>query len=284
MRNFWALPALLRVALASQHAFSVNDDLLAFPQYEVKFVDDYVSELDAQSRLNSNPQPSADLYNDAAPPPSQVDPYQAVQQEDGGSSSSTPQSDKPETRYEYEMMTVGLDRYLCSIPQVSKPSPQAANNDTLSKADEEKELARASDRGWELLAPMQGNCVFFLAGWWSYRFCYNQGVRQFHQLPPSRGVPVYPPVEDPGVDGFMLGSYEKRIDGEQDGDEPKELEWEGEAALEVSQRATRREGAYGDLVQKGETRYLVQKLGGGTVCDLTGRERRVEVQVCLKKS
>jgi hypothetical protein len=32
MRNFWALPAVLRIALASQHAFSVFDDLLSFPQ------------------------------------------------------------------------------------------------------------------------------------------------------------------------------------------------------------------------------------------------------------
>jgi hypothetical protein len=32
MRHFWALPAVLRIALANQHAFSVFDDLLAFPQ------------------------------------------------------------------------------------------------------------------------------------------------------------------------------------------------------------------------------------------------------------
>jgi hypothetical protein len=32
MRNFWALPAVLRIALATQHTFSVFDDLLAFPQ------------------------------------------------------------------------------------------------------------------------------------------------------------------------------------------------------------------------------------------------------------
>jgi hypothetical protein len=32
MRNFWALPALLRITLANQHAFSVFDDLLAYPQ------------------------------------------------------------------------------------------------------------------------------------------------------------------------------------------------------------------------------------------------------------
>jgi hypothetical protein len=32
MRNFWALPAVLRIAVASQHTFSVFDDILAFPQ------------------------------------------------------------------------------------------------------------------------------------------------------------------------------------------------------------------------------------------------------------
>ena len=32
MKNFWALPAFLRLVLASPHAFSVFDDLLAFPQ------------------------------------------------------------------------------------------------------------------------------------------------------------------------------------------------------------------------------------------------------------
>jgi hypothetical protein len=32
MKSFWALPAVLRLALAHQHAFSVFDDLLAFPQ------------------------------------------------------------------------------------------------------------------------------------------------------------------------------------------------------------------------------------------------------------
>jgi protein OS-9 len=32
MKNFWALPAFLRIALASPHSFSVFEDLLAFPQ------------------------------------------------------------------------------------------------------------------------------------------------------------------------------------------------------------------------------------------------------------
>jgi hypothetical protein len=35
MRNFWALPAFLRIALASPHSFSVFEDLLAFPQVRI---------------------------------------------------------------------------------------------------------------------------------------------------------------------------------------------------------------------------------------------------------
>jgi protein OS-9 len=33
------------------------------------------------------------------------------------------------------------------------------------------------------------------------------------------------------------------------------------------------------LETKGSTRYMVQRLSGGTECDLTGKERKIEVQV-----
>ena len=89
-------------------------------------------------------------------------------------------------------------RYLCSIPVIPEEQPQ---NSTMSaeqaKAEEEKELVRAADRGWELLEGMGDNCIYYSSGWWSYSFCYNGEIRQFHQLPPSRTTPIYPPVEDP---------------------------------------------------------------------------------------
>jgi len=52
MRGIWALPAVLRIALANQHAFSVFDDLLAFPQYEVLWPDTFVTENDATFLLS----------------------------------------------------------------------------------------------------------------------------------------------------------------------------------------------------------------------------------------
>jgi protein OS-9 len=269
MRHFWGLPAILRPALvlASQHTFSVQDDLLAFPQYEVHFSEDYVSEEQARLHVKSSGQLNDEERSE-------------IEQYIGRSSHATDEDDgaTKEEKRQYEMMIHHKQRYLCSIPQVENHIEQANENDTLSKAEQEKELARANDRGWELLAGMQGNCIYYMHGWWSYRFCYNQDVKQFHQLPPSRGMPVYPPIEDPSAQGYLLGRYdEKKV--KHDVQAQSEQKWEGEGALEVSEHATRKVGGHGELVTRGESRYLVQKLEGGTECDLTGKERKIEVQV-----
>lgn len=271
LKHLFALPALLRPALylaaASQHAFSVQDDLLAFPQFEVKFSDDYVSEQLATSRLQHHADPHASTATAA---PSHIEQYKPT-------SSSAWQGDgsKPdELELDYESMMLDGQRYLCSVPQVKKAEDVAGANDTLSKAEEEKELTRATDRGWELLSSMQGNCVYFISGWWSYSFCYGQGVKQFHQLPPGRNVPPFPPTEDPGVDAYYLGAYEKKDMADDEAPEPQS----GSNAVDVRSSGKRKNPGYGQLVQRGESRYLVQKLSGGTKCDLTGKERRIEIQ------
>lgn len=270
MRHFWALPALLRPALVltSQHGFSVHDDILAFPQYEVHFSEEYVSEEQAQSLLKRHGQTDINAQSDVEHYTGRSHPGN---REDG--------AETAEERLEYELMLHHKQRYLCSIPQVEKPEEQhAGENDTVSKAEQEKELARANDRGWELLSGMHGNCIYYMSGWWSYRFCYNQDVKQFHQLPPARGMPVFPPVEDPNSQGYLLGRYDEKK-ARQQAKKQIEEKWEGEGALEISEHATRKTGGQGELVTRGESRYLVQKLEGGTECDLTGKERRIEVQV-----
>lgn len=283
MRHFFALPALLRaaalLAAASEQTFSVQDDVLAFPQYEIRFADEWIDVDEASARFaGNNKHPTQSPAGDA----SQLEQYQRQrplgQTDEDGSAK--------QERVEYEHMVLDGRRWLCRVPVIEPPPEQVGNsNDTLSKAEKERELERANDRGWELLSSMQGNCVYFVSGWWSYSFCYNQGVKQFHQLPPSRGVPVYPPVEDPAIPGYMLGTYDKRIvedvagSGAAGGKKKEKQEWD-RSALDVSEGATRRFSKHGELVQRGESRYLVQKLGGGTSCDLTGKERKIEVQVC----
>ncbi|KAK3117924.1 Protein OS-9 [Teratosphaeriaceae sp. CCFEE 6253] len=283
MKHFFALPAVLRTTLllasASQHSFSPNDDLLAFPQFEVKFTESYVSEPDAHSKLQGNDQLNSQTRGGddlSEPPPSHVQRYEGTLDEGR-------QKEDPELEYEYMMLD--SQPYICSIPQIKPPSPSgsgAAANDTLTKLQEEKALSQATDRGWELLSAMQNNCVYYISGWWSYRFCYGQGVKQFHQLPPSRGVPVYPPVEDPTVVGYVLGSYVASKDadatGEDAGREAETSDVDRAVDISESSKASQTYSGRGELVQRGESRYLVQRLGGGTTCDLTGKDRRIEVQ------
>lgn len=164
-------------------------------------------------------------------------------------------------------MILNEHEYLCTVPAI----PKSAKNETadaMARAEEEKELARATTRGWELLQEMQGKCMYFVSGWWSYKFCYNDGVKQFHQLPPQKGAPLYPPEEDKSTPSYILGRVNR--DGVNDRRYRGEIS-DGKSGVEST-----------ELQVKGQMRYLVQKLGAGTICDLTGKERRIEVQVCTK--
>ena len=153
----------------------------------------------------------------------------------------------------------------------------------MSAAEQEKEVARATDRGGELLRPMEGHCLYFVSGWWSYSFCYNEEVKQFHALPPGRhGVPLWPPVEDSEVPAFILGEFDAVMDP-RGGPPPPASQSSpprpsGGGSSEGKPSAERGLAVMPRVHAQGDTRYLVQRLGGGTVCDITGRPRRVEVQ------
>ncbi|KAF1969930.1 hypothetical protein BU23DRAFT_538996 [Bimuria novae-zelandiae CBS 107.79] len=280
MKNFWALPAFLRIALASPHSFSVFEDLLAFPQYEIVFPDSYITENEATSLLSQ-----AVSHSTGSATPSSTQDL---------STPRKPASDSPERDDEldltYERVVLDGRRYLCSIPVFPEDAPQ---NSTVSpeeaKAEEEKELVRASSRGGELLDGMKGECIYYLSGWWSYSFCYKDYVKQFHQLPPGRGgAPIYPPVEDPAVNSFILGRFsekeeeKKREERKTLGSEQEARDFDDEGNAKQKKADTEAKEETGldlpRLESKASSKYMVQRLSGGTVCDLTGRERKIEVQ------
>lgn len=253
-------------------------------QYEVIFPNTFITENDATSLLAHST--SRSTSPDTPPSKETSDLSKPSQQ----THATTPNDVALEETY--EAVVVGGQRYLCSIPVI--PEEQTANSTASAeqaKAEEEKELMRATDRGWELLEGMTGNCIYYISGWWSYSFCYKDEVKQFHQLPPSRGVPIYPPVEDTTVKSFILGKFaekkekdaktksdRKTLGKEEGSKETADVDEEGNLkktheklegmGLEVSR-----------LESKGSSRYMVQRLSGGTECDLTGRERKIEVQV-----
>jgi hypothetical protein len=142
-------------------------------QYEVIWPDTYVTEKDATSLLSQHASPSSS----SAMPASQE--TQELSKRDKAAPASLGDDAVEHT---YEAVVLQGQRYLCSIPTIPDEVPQ--NSTTTAeeaKAEEEKELARATDRGWELLEPMKDNCIYYLSGWWSYSFCYKKQVKQFHQ-------------------------------------------------------------------------------------------------------
>lgn len=115
-----------------------------------------------------------------------------------------------------------------------------------------------------MLSELEGDCLYFVSGWWSYSYCHNREVRQFHQKTPQGGAAIpWPPMEDPGTPSYVLGqvSPEKRARSEK----------------QRVKGSSKGEGT--ELQATGELRFLVQKLGGGTTCDLTRKERKIEIQV-----
>ena len=237
------------------------------------FSDKYISDTDAESRLayvSSSSSARARATPSAATQALEATAELSTLGQNGQSSSDgSPNLDFAEIPEAYEYMVLDSAPYLCSVPQV--PLPQKNGSATKSKAEEEKELTRARDRGWELLKDMEGHCMYFISGWWSYSFCYNADIKQFHQLPPGRGgLPVFPPIEDPQTPAYYLGRYGGTNNGkEQPKGQPEQIEGSSKGSTG---------SAVGQLQTKGDMRYLVQNLGGGTTCDLTGKERKIEVQ------
>ncbi|KAJ5156564.1 hypothetical protein N7492_009367 [Penicillium capsulatum] len=238
-------------AWAGKRAFNIHDDLLAYPQYQVVFPDDYLLESQAKELLQSQ---AGAGHSDPNHQSHDTQVYTGNDQTDG----ATRGHDEPNgLGYTYEEMILDDRRLLCQIPRVAKDDLNTTSSQP-NKADEQKELARATDRGLELLREMEGKCMYYFSGWWSYSFCYQKQVKQFHALPAGRGIPHYPPVEDTNTHAFILGRFP---------DDPTT------GTKENGERKPTGKTEMAELHTKGG-----RHLRGGTKCDLTGRDRRVEVQ------
>ncbi|KAK0386969.1 hypothetical protein NLU13_5282 [Sarocladium strictum] len=251
------LLASLRLCGARSDGFSIHSDLLAFPQYEVIFAEDPISEKDAELLLE----------NRDAHPTYSADFTQPTGADDDGASASSGGEQYPRI---YELMNMSQNKYLCSIPVIQPSAPQNETANELAKAAEAREHSRATAHGWNLLSELEDTCLYFGSGWWTYSFCHNREIVQYHALPAPPSADK-PPKRDPRTAAFTLGrepaipAQQKQrasVDGG-DGKAAKPLP----AELQIT----------GD-----QQRYLVQKLEGGDVCDLTGRERTIEVQYQCK--
>ncbi|KAL2869984.1 PRKCSH domain-containing protein [Aspergillus lucknowensis] len=241
-------------ALANRK-FNINDDLLAYPQYRLHFPDAFVLDSQARAFLDQTPHSSSSTAD-------KRDGYDQAPLH-GDTRDSTRDDARDDIKLSYEELILEGQRYLCQIPLVEEKVGNQTKAKETNEEEERKELARATDRGLELLRDMEGRCLYYISGWWSYSFCYMNQIKQFHALPSGGGIPSYPPMEDHTTHSFILGRF-PREDDQNDGESETKA---GKTTTDLAQLQTR-----------GGSRYLVQHLDGGDQCDLTGKNRKIEVQ------
>lgn len=185
----------------------------------------------------------------------------------------------PEVSEEYEIMNIPPSKYLCTVPVLAPPPAPNQTATELAKAEEARELARANTRGWELMSGLDHQCLYYVSGWWSYKFCYGQDIVQFHALP--SGVKGGLPTRDPNSQEYTLGRVEDLQPSKKNGGKKNQentalqKEVNGQHPIDESQSPA---PPNTELQVKGDQRFLVQRMEGGTICDLTGRERTIEIQ------
>jgi protein OS-9 len=253
-------------------------------QFEVVFSDDPIAESDALSLVESaHPTYDAGLA-------SQTDLTSQIRESasaDTAYNSPNPDSDPSADTilsHTYNLVTLPPQSYLCSIPAIAPPLPPNQTAAALARTEEARERDRASASGWSIIhSSLDGNCLYYMSGWWSYSFCYDQEIVQFHALPAGTHKGGVPPVRDPQSAEYVLGrvhydqhdpNHHHHHRDERDGGQDDVVGRDGDAPAPGTELAP----PNSELAVKDNQRYLVQRLDGGTLCDLTGRERTIEVQ------
>ncbi|EPQ58204.1 hypothetical protein GLOTRDRAFT_126693 [Gloeophyllum trabeum ATCC 11539] len=156
---------------------------------------------------------------------------------------SEPPIERPAVNYSLELMKIGPHHsYLCYIP------PPPAN----PPPTEDSQPNVTPVHSWSLLQPLSGTCLYHKQGWFTYSYCHNSHVRQFREMPHAHPHPGgYRPEEDPDSTPCP----------------------EPGAELTVSEEAAL--AADVELARDAGSNYLVQRWGDGTICDKTGKHRKV---------
>ncbi|KAG0142701.1 hypothetical protein CROQUDRAFT_673383 [Cronartium quercuum f. sp. fusiforme G11] len=282
------------ISLSSQSP----QDLLAYPKYTVNLAD-WDSAI-----LNSTA--TALLSTDQQLRPTS---------DDGGLSildKTNPDIDQEHVRIFRQrlMRSSNGQAFLCSVPPLPLPKPvikksTTSSSLTTSSNDQLKEKLKLEEEGLKkglmLLESLKDRCIYTRLGWFTYSFCYGTGeIRQFHAIM----IPGHNhPHEDPDQDVYVLGlhlshpQHPLHQSSKVEGTLPSPTASSGELTSLGRNRFSSQNPVIGlsevmadetnslpmsDMTWQEEEfeqkRYLVQKWEGGTICDLTGKARSVEVQ------
>ncbi|KAL6305427.1 hypothetical protein BKA93DRAFT_779785 [Sparassis latifolia] len=257
-----ALPSFLLLSICSPviarlHHSLVPEDPYAFPKFRVAFLNGLPVLNDTAERwLNDGLRGGEPEFLDQTwrDPQWQASQFKSIE---GAEDTKSPSAPAPPRASDFTLQHLrlgALASYLCLIP----PPPE----ENFSIPDE-PQTDVTPVHSWSLLQPLAGTCLFHKQGWFTYSYCHNLHVRQFHELPHQNRVGgEYQPEEDNEWESYTLGKA------------PPSLE--GGADLTVAEQAA--VAANVELARGAGSRYLVQRWGDGSYCEKTGRRREIEVQ------
>ncbi|KAJ3105899.1 Protein OS-9 [Phlyctochytrium planicorne] len=159
--------------------------------------------------------------------------------------------------------------YLCHVP------PPLETAEEPSKADSPDEKRKTIKSALALLEPLsKQSCLYYVHNWWTYEFCHNQHVRQFHQRTKEEEQANPDQKQD-----YILGRFSETTNVEK----PKVTKDVDvvKAVVETEERAVvsfkGSEVLEHEMDGKSVT-YLKQVWEDGTFCDEVQAPRKIEIQ------
>ncbi|KAJ8457197.1 hypothetical protein ONZ51_g11673 [Trametes cubensis] len=236
-----SLPLSLALLVSARlHHSRVPEDPYAFPKYRVSFLHGLpVLNQTAERWLREGLRGGEAEFLDHPWQESQwhASPLKSI--EAGDDSQSDPASEHG-SNYTLQHMKFGpKSSFVCLIPPPPQDDPPAIEDTATDVA--------TPVHSWSLLQPLSGKCLYHRQGWFTYSYCHNSHVRQFHELHhqhiPSTGE--YKPEEDPDWEAYTLGRAPPTL--------------EAGAELTTAEAAA---AANLELARGAGSRYLVQRWGG----------------------
>ena len=180
------------------------------------------------------------------------------------------------------MTKKGGKKYRCHLPDTNRAP---ANANTL--------LQQVMPHVTSYLQPLKGTCFYRLEGWWTYEFCFEKGLRQFHQekvkatanKPESTSITQeytlgswwVPPAAAKSTEVADLAKAALGDDGNGAGSTGSSSASAGSSSASARSAASHDD----ELKEDAKTRkkYWSQQYGNGTMCDMNGKPREAELRL-----
>ncbi|KAL0074195.1 glucosidase II beta subunit-like protein-domain-containing protein [Phycomyces blakesleeanus] len=245
MNKLIALLALQTFVSITAASSFVYEDVLAYPRYRVS--------------LSENKIPESVVFGNS------------ISDTTGEISTSSETHDILQDDNNVVMISAYGQPFLCKIPNVDAEGDKEKRQRQIKEHMKQENTRGSIERGLQLLEPLSKGCLYFtLHGYWTYEYCHGQHVRQFHEERIAQGENGQPDTRREGA-SFYLGLYPGTT-------ESSDLIQRNSAKQSTTVQQISKNIPKTDLHHVGDKRYLVQKWGGGTQCDITKEPRSIEVQ------